>query len=203
MMKQNFTKGYSLPEIIITIAILTMVIGVVGAFQSDIFSLNRVIQIGISNQYEAKKIIKPFANEVRGAVPSDNGSYAIETAGTSSFVFYGNIDSDSKIERVRYFLDGENFKKGVIEPDGDPLSYNLNNEQIAQVVHNVLPSNIFEYYGSEYDGTASTSALSFPVNPNNIRLIKIKLQIDNDPNSDPGPITIETSASIRNLKDNY
>jgi hypothetical protein len=203
MIKNNFTKGYSLPELIISVAILTMIIGVVGAFQADVFSLNRVIQTGINNQYEAKKIIKPFANEVRGAVSSDNGTYAIEIASSSSFVFYGNIDSDSKIERVRYFLDGEKFKKGVTKPEGDPLSYDLSNEQITQAVNNVISDNVFEYYDSNYDGTASTSALTFPINPVDVRLIKIRLQIDDDLNRDPGPIVVETSASIRNLKDNY
>ena len=102
MINRSFIKGYTLPEIIITITILTVVIGAIGAFQSNIFSLSRVIQTGINNQYEAKKIIKPFANEVRGAVSSQNGSYAIEEVGTSTFIFFSNIDGDQKIEKVRY-----------------------------------------------------------------------------------------------------
>jgi prepilin-type N-terminal cleavage/methylation domain-containing protein len=203
MKKINFTKGYTLIEIIISITILTLIIGAIGAFQSNIFSLNRVIQVGISNQYEAKKIIKPFANEVRGAVPSETGSYAIENAGTSTFIFYGNIDSDEKIERVRYFLDGESFKKGIVKPEGNPVSYDQNNEQIIQVVQNIVPENIFEYYNSEYDGTASTSALVFPINPADVRLVKVKLQISNDQNNNAAPMSVETSVSIRNLKDNY
>lgn len=202
MINRSFIKGYTLPEIIITITILTVVIGAIGAFQSNIFSLSRVIQTGINNQYEAKKIIKPFANEVRGAVSSQNGSYAIEEVGTSTFIFYSNIDGDQKIEKVRYFLDGNIFKKGVIKPEGDSTNYDSNNEQIIQVVHNVLPENIFEYYNSNYYNLASTTPLSFPVNPAEVRLVKITLKIDNDPYKEPGPMIAQTQVSIRNLKDN-
>jgi len=202
MIKAKLTKGYSLPEIIITVAILTLIIGAVGAFQSDIFSLNRVIQVGLNNQYEAKKILKPFTNEVRGAVSSDTGSYALEEVGTSTFTFYSNIDNDAKIERVRYFLEGDTFKKGITESSGDPVSYDENNEQIVQVVHNVVSDNIFEYYDSNYDGTASTSALVFPVSPSQVRLVRVILEVDDDLNKEPAPLALETRVSIRNLKDN-
>lgn len=203
MIKAHYTKGYSLPEIVITVAILTIIIGAVGAFQSNIFSLNRVIQVGINNQYEAKKIIRPFANEVRGAVTSDTGSYALEETGTSTFIFYSNIDDDAKIERIRYFLDGNVFKKGITKSEGNPLNYNQDNEQIIQVVHNVLSTDIFEYYDSTYDGTASSSVLTFPIHTSDVRLVRIRLEIDNDPNKEPAPMIAETKISIRNLKDNY
>ncbi len=202
MINRNFTKGYTLPEIVITVTILTVIVGAIGAFQSNIFSLNRVIQTGINNQYEAKKIIKPFVNEVRGAVSSQGGAYPIEQAGTSTLIFYSNIDEDQKIERVRYFLDGNIFKKGVIKPEGDSNYYDLNNEQISQVVHSVLSENIFEYYDSNYYGSTSTIPLIFPINPSDVRLIKITLKIDNDPYKDPAPMIAQTQVSIRNLKDN-
>jgi prepilin-type N-terminal cleavage/methylation domain-containing protein len=202
MIKLKLTKGFTLPEILITVAILTLVIGAIGAFQANIFSINRVIQAGINSQYEVKKILRPFTNEVRGATSSDNGSYALAEVGTTTFIFYSNVDADSKIERVRYFLDGQIFKKGITKSSGEPASYNQDNEQIVQVVHDVVAGNIFEYYDSNYDGTASSSALSFPVNPSEVRLVKINIQIDSDPNKEPSPIFVETQVSIRNLKDN-
>lgn len=200
--KINFQKGYSLIELIIVIGVLSLILGIFGAFQADVFSLNRVIQVGINNQYEAKKIIRPFANEVRGAVQSEQGTYALAETTATTFTFYSNIDSAPDIERVRYFLDADTFKKGVIKPSGNPVTYNPVNEQITQVVKNVISDEIFTYYDSSYDGTASSSALTFPVNPAEVRLVKIVLTIDDDVSADPPPITVETQVSIRNLKSN-
>jgi len=202
MTKLKFTKGYSLLEVVIAVAILTLIIGAVGIFQSDIFSLNRLIQVGLNNQYEAKNIIRPFTSEVREAASSAQGSYALAETGTTSFVFYSDINNDLKIERVRYFLDGNTFKKGVIEPNGDSFVYDQNTEQITQSVHNVVSDDIFEYFDSSYDGTASTSALTFPVNPADVRLVKVRLQIYNDSNKEAESMLVETQVSIRNLKDN-
>jgi hypothetical protein len=69
-------------------------------------------------------------------------------------------------------------------------------------VHDVVDSSIFEYYDSNYDGTASSSALIFPVAPIEVRLVKITLDIDSDPNKPPEPFTVTTQVSIRNIKDN-
>ena len=202
MTKLKFTKGYSILEVMITVAILTLIIGAIGIFQSDIFSLNRLIQIGLNNQYEAKNIIRPFTGEVREAVSSAQGSYALVETGTSSFIFYSDIDNDLRVEKIRYFLDGNTFKKGIIEPNSDSFIYDQNTEQIIQVVHNVVSDNIFEYFDSSYDGTASTSALIFPVNPSDVRLVKVRLQIYNDSNKGLESMLVETQVSIRNLKDN-
>jgi len=194
--------GYSIIELIIAVSILTMIIGAYGAFQADVFSLNRLIQTGLNNQYEAKKIIRPFANEVRGASFSSQGSYPIAEAATSTLTFYSNIDSDSYVEKIRYFLEGKTFKKGITKPSGSPLAYNQNNEQISQIVHDVVPAQIFYYYDSGYNGTSLTAPLAFPVTPAEVRLIKVILKIDSDPNNKPYAIEVETQVSIRNLKDN-
>ena len=64
-----------------------------------------------------------------------------------TFTFYSDIDSDGVKERVRYFKDNLDFKKGIIEPTGDPLEYVLGNETISTLtgaLENVDP--IFNYY---------------------------------------------------------
>ena len=195
-------KGFSLIEIIISVSILTMIIIFIGAFQSDVFSLNRIIQSGLQNQSDAKKIIRPFANEVRSALTSNLGSYPIAETSSTSFTFYTDIDKDGLREKVKYFLDSGEFKKSVISPTGQPLVYDQENEQIIKLVQDVINFDIFEYYDSSYDGTTSITALSQPVTTSEVRLVKVTLIIDSDSNKPPAPIEVTTQVSIRNLKDN-
>lgn len=197
-------KGFTLVETIVAIAIFTGVIVALGAFQRDVFFFNDVLQIGLNNVTEARKVLRPFVGEVRKAQPSNTGSSSIESAQQKSFIFYTDTDGDGVRERIRYFIEGDTFKKGVVTPTGDPLSYNISNEKIVSVVHDVIyDSTNFSYFDSNYNGTSATPALSFPVSPSDVRLIKIDLTIDANPGRAPSLMTITTQATVRNLKDNY
>lgn len=193
-------RGFSLVEIIISVAIFTLIIGLVGSFQADIFSFNRIIQSGLQSQNDAKKIVKPFVNEVRGAVPSSLGAYSIKVATSTEFVFYNDTDSDGLVEEIRYYLEDGSFKKGVIEPSGNPLIYDVEDEDVVKIVNDVINTEIFSYYDSSYDG--SNGSLEYPYNLTDIRMVRIELVIDDNPDIPPSAVTISTQASIRNLKDN-
>lgn len=197
-------KGFTLVESLIAVAIFSSVVVAVGAFQRDVFFFNDILQTGLNNITEARKVLRPFVGEVRGAQPSNLGASAIQSAEEKSFIFFTDLNADGLKERVRYFVDGDTFKKGVIVPTGNPFVYNQNNEKITNVVNDVINEDTkFYYYGSNYNGTEQTPPLNFPVSPSDVRLVKVDLTIDTNPNRAPGRMTITTQATIRNLKDNY
>jgi prepilin-type N-terminal cleavage/methylation domain-containing protein len=197
-------RGFTLVESLFAIAIFSLVVVAVGAFQRDVFYFNDILQTGLSNVTEARKVLRPFVGEVRSAQPSNLGASAIERAESKTFVFYTDTDGDGLRERVRYFVDGNTFKKGIIKPTGDPFVYNEANEKIVNVVNHVIEGQTsFSYYGSNYNGTTSTPPLAAPVAPGLVRLIKVDLTIDTNPNRAPGLLTITTQSAVRNLKDNY
>jgi type II secretory pathway pseudopilin PulG len=199
-LKRN--TGFTLMETLISVFILSLILIALSSFQSDVFSLNRILQSGLQSQSEVKKIIRPFSNEVRSATPSNLGAYPIANSDSNEFSFYTDIDGDGLREKIRYFLEDTEFKKGVIKPSGNPLVYDSADEDIIKVIHNVQNTDIFTYYDSNYDGTASSTPLSTPVSPVEIRLVKIEITVDEDPNKPPAPLTVTTQVSIRNLKDN-
>lgn len=204
-MKKFQTKinsGFTLAEVVISVGIISLVLVAIYSFQADIFSLNRVVQSGLLNQQEAKKLVRPFANEVRGSIESAQGAYPIASAGTSSISFFTDLDGDGLAERVRYFLEDGDFKKGITEPDPVTYWYDEQEEQVIRVIHDVVDKNIFYYYDSNYDGTASSTELSHPVTPNDIRMIKVIVEIDSNPDKPPAPFVVTTQVSMRNLKDN-
>lgn len=200
--RYNSKSGFSVTEVLVSIFILSLIGLAVYSFQKDVFSLNRVISDSLTAQDEARRALKSMSAEIRTASPSSLGSYALVQTVTSSFTFYSNIDEDSFKERVRYFLDGTTLKKGVIKLSGAPLTYNPANESVIELIHDVAntTTSIFSYYDTNYDGT--TQPLAEPIDIATVRLVKITIVIDKDPQVPPGPLTLSTQISMRNLKDN-
>ncbi len=196
-------KGFTITELIISIAILSIIAYAVGSFQYDIFSLNFSAQNSMSAQFDARHITKYFAKELREASNSSLGSYPIALASSTAITFYSDIDNDGLKERVRYYLSGNKIMKGVLAPSLNPIVYNSANEKTTTILTSVLNSTttpVFEYYNSYYAGTSSP--LSFPVNINEVRMVRMYVIIDKDSNKSPTPLKVETKVNIRNLKDN-
>ncbi len=195
-------KGFTLMEILITMAIFTFIMGAVSLFARDIFQYENIFSGGLNAYDDARKVLQPIASEVRSASSSSLGSYPIEVAGDTNFVFYSDINNDGLKERIRYFLSGSILMRGVIIPAGNPLQYSSSDETISEIVHGVVnnSTSIFTYYDSNYNG--NTSPLAQPISVLSVRLLKINLIIDMDPNREPLPVTVTTQISFRNLKDN-
>jgi len=188
-------SGFTLVEILIAIFIITLIGLAIVNFQIDVFNLNKISSANLNAQTDARKALKVMSAELRSMSPSDNGSYAIAVAATSSITFYVDIDSDNSKEQIRYFQDGTNLKKGITKPTG--TVYNIANETVANLVSDLANSSstpIFYYYDTHYDGT--TDELSTPINIPAVRLIKINIEISKS-------INVTTQVSLRNLKDNY
>lgn len=103
---------------------------------------------------------------------------------------------------MRYYKEGEELKKGVIIPSGNPLSYSVSNEKIITVAHNVKNSGtepIFSYFDRNYDG--QTAPLVQPVESTLVRLVKLTVVLG-EGNARQDQMMLSTQASIRNVKDN-
>jgi len=200
--KHNSKSGFTIIEILVSIFILTLIGLAVSSFAKDIFSLNRITSDSLTAQDETRRALKTMSAEIRTASPSSLGAYALAQSAMSSFTFYSNVDDDSFKERVRYFLDGTTLKKGIIKPSGTPLTYNPADEAVSELIHGVAnaTTSIFSYYDKNYDGT--NQALIEPIDIATVRLVKITIVTDKDPQTPPGPMTLTTQISIRNLKDN-
>ena len=195
-------KGLTLLEVIVAIGIFSLIVGAI--MQIFLFSWrnNAIVWEQLATQNEGRKVIQDFSNELREASASSIGSYPIESASGAAIVFFSNIDSDSLVERIRYFTSGTTLKKGVIKPASSPLAYITSTETITDVAHDVAngTSTIFSYYNENFSG--AQSPLSSPVTIAQIRMVKISLRLEEDPNLSPVPFYIESKVAIRNLKNN-
>ncbi len=190
-------KGFTLIETVITIFIFTLGLGGVAALVVNLYkSYNYAFQQSLAIS-EARRGLEAMVKEIREAKPGDNGAYIIEKADDYEFIFYGDIDRDLATERVRYFIEGTTFKKGVIEPQGTPKRYPLSSEKISVLtsyVRNMPP--IFRYF----DG--SGNELPAPSRLKDTKLMKVYLVVNINPNQPPNDFTLESSTQLRNLKTN-
>lgn len=197
-------QGFTLIEILVAMGIsallgLSVAWILIGSLRS-----NTIIWKQLSAQNDGRKAIQQVVDDVRRAETSSIGAYPIASASSTAFTIYANIDEDSLRERVRFWLDGINLKKGVIKPSGNPLVYNANNESVVTIATSIVNIAkgvpLFLYYDENYTGTEA--ALTDPLDTTAIRAVRIQFEIEENPEETPVPLHIEALVQIRNLKTN-
>ena len=192
-------KGFTLIEIIISMAIFTMVAMVISFFTLDISNFSFFFGETLVAQQELQQSLKVIVREIRSMGPSNNGSYPIIASSANSLTFYSDIDDDGLFERLRYYVEDNIFKKAVIKPTGNPLVYNPAEENIYELVNNVTNAgSVFEYYSRDYTG--SEASLPAPIDIPSVKTIKVSLTVDQNPLQPPLPMSFSITAMIRNFR---
>lgn len=185
----------------VAISIFTIGIGGFTLLFANSWKSNSFIMEEGMASIQASNTIRRISSQLREIRQSDDGKYMVESANNNELVVYLNNDSDSDVERVRYFLDDANdiLKKGVAEPSGTPPSYpdGYGSDTVTNMAVYVMNSGesepVFQYYGNENDPLASSPS------PTDIKVIEVNLWINIKPQSAPENVKIGTSVELRNL----
>lgn len=192
-------KGLTLIEVLITMALMTSVAFMITRFAGDLTDYSLRFNRSIFTQQEIQQTLQLIVPEIRSASQSSTGVYPIAEATTSSFKFYSDLDKDGDFEEVRYFLQSNIFKKGVIKPTGNPPTYPTSTEVIYELVHNMGTSTIFYYYDNTATSTFS-APLSSPVDVLKIRTVEVRLIANQGTTSTQALTGVDNRATIRNLR---
>ena len=155
---------------------------------------------------KASQAVDNLVVELRRASQSATGAYPLVSGTSTDLVMYVDVDNDGVVERVHYYYDlahGQ-LKKGITKPSGSPASYPDGDQTTTVFVDNVFNTAtdpIFYYYNSSYPGDAAHNPLSVPINPADVRLIKVLLFINIRPVTAPDNIKVESFAELRNIND--
>ncbi|MFH1456876.1 MAG: prepilin-type N-terminal cleavage/methylation domain-containing protein [Patescibacteria group bacterium] len=196
--KKQTKNGFTLIEALVALGIFIIASMVIAAFITNSYKLQNFTFEQTSAIDEARRGVETMVKELREALPGDTGAYPIELADTHEIIFYADFDRDDAIEKVHYWLEESDFKKGVTEASGNPLAYNQADEQtetISRYVRNYTDA-IFTYRDSNYN------ALSTPADPNEVKLIHVYLKINMFENRAPANYELESDVTLRNLKEN-
>lgn len=194
MKKLYFKKrAFSLAEMVVVIGLLAIITVVVAAFLSQSLKSYRIKRQSIELQEKAAQVMRKFEQTVRA------GSKVI-SADQNELVFYRFFDlTSSDPTKVRYFIEGTQFKIGLTEPVGiaPDITYPSTEEKIDLIVPDVTNTNLlFRYYNG------SSDELTLPVDTTSVRMVELTISLDQNGGNPPGPITETTKVNLRNMKDN-
>lgn len=191
-------RGFTLAETVVVVA-LTGLVGVgllvmIGFF----YRSNAYLLEATSAVDSASRGLNEALTSLREASYAEDGTYPLASVATSSILFYGDMDRDASVERVRLYLQNGTFYRGVTEPAGNPPSYTGQTERISIIANNVRNSTstpVFRFY--DEDGVLLTGT----VNTRLVRSIRTRLDVDINPLRAPNILILEGAATLRNLRD--
>ncbi len=176
---------------VFTLAMLALTSSVLYFYRTS----NYTIQQG-SAVSSAQRGIETMVRAIREVSYASNGAYPIVSIAANDIRFYADIDTDAGVEQVHYYLSDTSLLKGVIEPTGDPAVY-TGAETVSTIsndVRNIVQStSLFTYYDKNGAAVTNYAQIGAP------RYISATLLVDVDPNRSPIPITLRSSAALRNL----
>lgn len=197
-------KGFTLVEILIALVITGMMGAALLGLQF-IISQNQIVawQSYISVD-EANVNVTNLVREIRTAKEGDNGAYPFASANNQEIIFYSDYDFDGVTERIRYFLNGTQFSKGVIEPTGQPATYPSGSEIVKLLSGNVRNGTdpVFYYYNGDWPADTVNNPLSTPANLSEIKLVRVLLKLNTNPNDTKNDYVLESYSQVRVLKEN-
>lgn len=199
----RFLRGVTLVEVMVAIFIMLIAMGgftllFIRSWQNNKF----IMEEGLASA-AASRTTNTIVSELRRARQADNGDFPIESGGDFDLKVYLDIDGDDVTERVHYFLENEQLKKGVTEPTGTaPVSYPAGDTAVtvmASYVTNTASQPIFYYYNDNYPGDTTNNPLPTPAAVGDVELVRIRLFVNINPVTAPNNIVIESFVYLRNL----
>jgi type II secretory pathway pseudopilin PulG len=202
---KRYSKGFTLIETIVAVFVFTLSMGVIAGFIVMAYRVQGYTWQQSEAIDEARKGIETMVKEIREAGTAEGGAYTIDTAEDFQFIFYSDIDRDDRIEKVRYYIEGDTesdlgarFMKSTIEPVGFPITYPSDSEVpiiVSNYVRNSPP--IFKYY--QDDGA---ELVEMPARKKDTKVMKVYLVINVNAHRAPEDFELESKVQIRNLKTN-
>jgi len=190
--RQN-KKAFSLIEMVVVVALVSMITVVVTAFLSESIKTYRLKRQSVELEGKAAQAMREFEITTRAADK-------IIKANDNELIFLRYFDLTSVFPtQVRYFIDGNKFKMGLTQPSGtDPnIVYPPENETIELLINDVVNADLLFKY---FDG--SNAELSLPINVTNLKMISLSISLDKNGDLPPASIVETTKVSLRNMKDN-
>jgi len=195
-------QGFTLVEMIVVIAINTVLMTAIMASVTQIYK-NNSYTFEQANEIEAaRRSIGIWVRDAREMTLGADGSYPVAVLQNNKMGFYSDVDRDSNVEYVEYSLSGTNLIKKTFNPVGNPPVYSTTTpdttETLSIYVQNGLQNvPVFTYYNATGTVLASPSAML-----TDVRYIVMKVIVNIDPSRSPGEFMLHASAAPRNLKDN-
>ena len=204
-MKIKSYKGLTLIETIVAIAIFTIGIEGFTILLSRSWTQNAyTIEMGQTSM-AASQAVNRVVGYIREARQGDNGAYPVVSADDNDLVIFSDYDRDGQTERLHFYRSASDLLMGIREPSsGFPITYASGYGEIKTItscVVNDADNPIFAYYDADYPEDSVNNPVNTPALAPDIRLVRITIHININPDRAPDNIEIRSFAEMRNLND--
>ena len=199
--KQNRTKGMTFVEMIVVIAIATILMlaisySIVNLYQTTAYSSAQAEEID-----NARRGVTQWNRDVKELTTGEDGNYPINIIDEHEFGYYSDTDLDNAVEYVRYELADTTLRKYTYNASGDPATYNLTTPDSTEILYLYVQNlneatTTFYYYDNDGTQLSSTSPII------DVKYIRMNIIVNVDPLLSPGEFVLRSSVAPRNLKDN-
>lgn len=177
-----------------------VLISVMLALSSSILYFYQTNRFGIDQASaiaSAQRGMDSMVRTIREAAYSSNGAYPVVSLSANEFTFYADVNNDGYAERVRYFLQNNALKYGLISPVVGTTNPYSGTESVATTslyVRNDVGTPLFQYYDQNGAILSSYTAID------DVRFVIATLVVDTDVNKEPDAVTLRSSAALRNIE---
>jgi type II secretory pathway pseudopilin PulG len=200
----NSNRGFTLVELLVAIFGFSLIVWGLITLSANIFLFSGQQSGLLSDTDQARNLAFQISSELRNAQTGQNGAYVLDTAATSTIIFYSPVAiAGPSVERVRYFVQNGQLWKGVTQYNGS--GYNTTTEQTYMVQKDLAngANPVFYYYDGTYIGSSTQTSLAAPVNVTQVKFVKVNIQVYNKAGvKNTNSYTVTSGAAIRNLKTN-
>ena len=203
--KYTLRKAFTLVETIVAITLFVLGITATSilfakSYQSNAYSL----EMG-KTSFIVSRSVSSLVDYLRRVRQSDSGSFPIVSADKNSLVVFSDYNKDGITEKIHIYLSNGKIFMGITSPTGKfPRTYASGDAQTVQIADHIVNTDsdsMFSYYNKNYPGDTINNPVAVPADVSQIRLVKIFLRININPNRAPDNIQQESFVELRNLND--
>jgi hypothetical protein len=189
--------GMTMLETLVYITLFTLIMLTVTA-SVQFFYRGNAYTIGQATAVTStERGIERMTRVIREVAYASSGAYPIVSFGANDFRFYADVDEDLFAEQLHYYVSGNLLIQGIVDASGDPIVYTGTEatSTVSDYVRNIEEDiSVFTYY--DKNGTQITDYSKVA----EVRFVTISIVVDVDTNRTPPPLTLRSSAALRNLK---
>ena len=191
-------RGFTFIEMIVVIFITGLVGVAINTMIVTFYKQNAYLIQETSAIDSAHRGLTTSFVDLREASYGDDGSYPLQSVGTSSITFFSDIDGNGSVDKIHLYLQDGTLYRGVTLSTSSPPTYVGQAEAtttIATYVRNSSTTPLFRYYddnGVELSSTTIPLAL--------VRSIATSVMVDLNPLRAPDVLILQETATLRNLR---
>ena len=199
---RTFTAGLTLVELIVVIAINTLLMLVITFSIQSLYQQN-AYTIAQSREIDnARRGLNELMRDALEMVPAQDGTFPVVVREADRFGFFSDTDQDDGIEYVEFSCSGSStLIKATHEPTGYPASYDLSTPDrvvtLSRYVQNQTQGTSTFFYYDDSGSLLGGGALL-----TDVHYVQARLIINVDPFRSPGGYTLRSSVAPRNLIEN-